>query len=143
MLTQAEANALIAMAKQFVSSAPISIPPGADDTYELVGANIKERFLLDVWRGSRRIAKLKYQTRARKIFVLVRLDIDGAPHTNPDGMTLGGTHIHLYRERYEDKWAFQPDPTLFTNLSNIQQSFGDFCGFCNAQGPPPFQSRLA
>lgn len=143
MLTQAEADALIAMTKHFTSSGLVSIRPGADESYELLGSDQRERFLLDVWRGTLRVSKLKYQTRAKKLWVLVRLDIDGAPHTNPDGAMLGGTHIHLYREGYEDKWAYPADPKNFRNLLDIQQSFYDFCSYCNIQGVPPFQPSFA
>jgi hypothetical protein len=142
VLTQAEADALLAMTKHFVNPAPISIPPGVDDTHELVGADPQERFLLDVWRGTLRFSKLRYQTRARKIVVLVRLDIDGAPHTNPDGARLAGTHIHLYREGYDDKWAYPVDAVRFTNLADTRKSFEDFCAYCNIQGVPPFQAGL-
>lgn len=140
MLTQAEAAALLAMTKHFMNASPISICPGVDDTHELVGADPKERFLLDVWRGTLRLSKLRYQTRARTIVVLVRLDIDGAPHTNPDGAKLPGTHIHLYREGYDDKWAFAVDPIRFANLVDTQNSLEDFCAYCNIQNVPPFQT---
>lgn len=74
------------MEKQFVRPpASISIPPGADETYELVGQGDRERFQLDVWRGTLRLSKLKLQNRARSVVVLVRLDVGAAPHTNPDG----------------------------------------------------------
>ena len=105
MLTQAEADGLLAMSKRFVSPPTVSLAPGVDDSYELASEDGKERFLLDVWRGVIRVSKLKYQNRAKKIVVLARLDIDGSPHTNPDGAQLGGTHLHLYREGYEDRWA--------------------------------------
>jgi len=92
MLTQAEADQFVRMAKHFVRPpATITIPPGADDTYELADINEREKFLLDVWRGTLRLSKLKLQNRVRIAIVLVRLDVDGAPHTNPDGALLPGT----------------------------------------------------
>jgi hypothetical protein len=36
---------------------------------------------------------------------LIRLDIDGRPHTNPDGTDFGGTHIHRYRAGHALDWA--------------------------------------
>jgi hypothetical protein len=138
-LTQSEADALIAMVKHFVSSTPISIPPGADNTHELIEADRKERFLFDIWRGTLRLTKLRYQTRGQKIVVFVRLDIDGAPQTNPDGAKLPGTHLHIYREGYEDKWAFPIDPARFPNLANVERSLDDFCAYCNIQNVPPIQ----
>jgi len=142
MLTQADADALIAMPKVFVSPRTVSVPPGLDVTFDLVGEENRERFLLDLWRGTIRLSKLKFQTRGRKVIVLVRLDIDGAPHTNPDGVRIGGTHLHLYREGYEDKWAYPLDRAQFTKPSDIQQAFRDFCGYCHIETIPPFQEAL-
>jgi len=142
MLTQAEADALIAMRKAFIRPGTISMPPGADQTYELIGDDRRERFLFDLSRGTFRLSKLKFQTRGKKVFVLVRLDIDGAPHTNPDGAKIDGSHIHIYREAYEDKWAYPIDPQKFRNLSDIQQTFLDFCQYCSIQDAPPFQEGL-
>ncbi len=142
MLTQSEADALIAMRKSFASPIMISLPPGADQTHELIDTDERERFLLDLWRGTIRFSKLKFQTRARRVVVLVRLDIDGAPHTNPDGMGLGGTLLHLYREGYEDRWAYPLDSNRFSDPANIQQTFEDFCNYCNIGGIPPFQESL-
>jgi len=142
MLTQREADILIAMRKSFVKPITISIPPGTDQTHELVGDDKRERFLLDFWRGRLRLSKIKYQTRGRKVIVLVRLDIDGAPHTNPDGTKLDGTHIHLYREGYEDKWAFPLEPGVFRDPSDIRKTFEDFCRYCNVQNTPQFQRSL-
>ncbi len=80
MLTQAEADQFIQMAKHFIRPpASISIPPGMDETYELAALDDRERFLLDVWRGTLRLTKLKFQNRVRTVVVLVRLDVDGAP----------------------------------------------------------------
>ena len=142
MLTQSEAEALIAMEKSFSSPNAVVISPGVDETYELNGADMRERFLLDLWRGMIRLSKLKVQTRGRSVVVLVRLDIDGAPHTNPDGKRLGGTHLHLYREGYEDKWAYPLDRGQFRNTRVITLTFLDFCRYCNVENIPPVQEAL-
>jgi hypothetical protein len=142
MLSQSEADALIAMRKTFVGSSAVSVPPGSDHTHELVGDDPAERFLLDIWRGTIRLLKLRFQTRARKVVVLVRLDIDGAPHTNPDGTRLGGTHLHLYREGYEDRWAFSVDPNEFADMADVRLAFDYFCRYCRIEGVPPFQAEL-
>jgi len=65
-------------------------------TLDLIGNDNRERFLLDLWRGIFKLSKVKYQTRGRQIIVLARLDINGAPHTNPDGGKVTGTHLHIY-----------------------------------------------
>ena len=102
----------------------------------------REGFFLDLWRGTIRLSKYKLQTRGRMIIVLVRLDINGAPHTNPDGQKLDGTHIHIYREGFEDKWAFPVDPAVFRNIDNVGTTFEDFCLFCHIEEIPPYQEVL-
>jgi hypothetical protein len=143
MLTQAEADQLMAMAKRFVRPpATVSIPPGADETYELAGPNNRETFLLDIWRGTIKLSKLKFQNRVRVAVVLARLDVDGAPHTNPDGVKLPGTHLHLFKEGFDDKWAYLIDPKAFTLLTDPGQTFKDFCSFCKIESPPAVQGVL-
>ncbi len=142
MLTQAEADALIAMQKRFITPRPISLPPGVDETHELIGEDKRERFLLDLWRGTMRLSKYKMQTRGRIIVVLVRLDINGAPHTNPDGQILDGTHLHIYREGFDDRWASPIDPELFRDVEDTGIAFKDFCRFCNIEEIPPYQEVL-
>ncbi len=88
------------MRKTFIDFTTVSLPPGSDQTHELIGDDKRERFLLDLWRGTIRLSKVKFQERGRKIIVLVRLDIDGSPHTNHDGAKLNGTHLHIYREGF-------------------------------------------
>ncbi len=142
MLTQTEADSLIVMRKSLATPGTIVMPPGIDGTHDLIGADPRERFLLDIWRGALRLSKLKFQTRARAIVVLIRVDIGGAPHTNPDGQSIGGTHIHRYREGYEDRWAEVLEPTEFSDPSDIAQAFGDFCRICNIAPVPSFQRGL-
>ncbi len=131
------------MSKRFVDPpSTISIPPGADDTYELAGLADRDKFQLDVWRGTLRLSKLKYQNRIRTTIVLVRLDVDGAPHTNPDGVLLPGTHLHLFKEGYDDRWAYSVNPSMFTLLSDPGTTFQDFCAFCKIEAPPPVQGVI-
>ena len=127
MLTEIEADSLIQMHKIFLSPPTILLLPGTDESHDLVGDYGRERFLLDLWRGTLRLSKIKLQTRGRKTVVLVRLDVASAPHTNPDGSRLGGTHLHVYRQGYEDKWAYPLNPEEFRDPSNILETFRDFC----------------
>lgn len=136
MLTQDEADAFLALQKQFVTHpGALTLDPGSDQTHHLVAAN-REEFLLDLWRGTIRLSKIRLQTRARVVYPLVRLDIDGAPHTNPDGVRLGGTHLHRYREGFEDRWAFPPDPVSFANLHDPAGALLDFCRYCRIEHAP-------
>jgi len=143
MLTQAEADQFMQMVKHFVRApASITIPPGADETYELASLDDRESFLLDIWRGTLRLTKLKFQNRVRIAIILVRLDVDGAPHTNPDGQTLSGTHLHVFREGYDDRWAYPVDPSKFTLLGDPGATFQEFCAFCKIESPPSVQGVI-
>lgn len=142
MLTQSEADHLIAMTKWFTTGGPLTLRPGTSQNIDLASSDPSQRFSLDVWRGTIRLTKVRYQNRARGSIVLVRLELDGPPHTNPDGATIGGTHIHVYREGYEDKWAVQLDPTWFKDTKDMIQSFKDFCRFCNITRLPMVQAAL-
>ena len=143
MLTQTEADQFMQMVKHFVRPpATITIPPGADDTYELAGPNNRETFLLDVWRGTLRLSKLKYQNRVQTAVILVRLDVDGAPHTNPDGEKLLATHMHLFKEGFDDRWAHPVDHAKFSMPSDPGTTFHEFCAFCKIEAPPPVQGVI-
>ena len=141
MLTQAEADALLAVQKRFVTSPGVlTLDPGSDQTHDLVAAN-REEFLLDIWRGTIRLSKIRLQTRARIVYPLARLDIDGAPHTNPDGQWIAGTDLHLYREGFGDRRAQPPDPASFPRVSDPAGALLDFLAFCNIAAVP-VQSSL-
>lgn len=144
MLSQAEADALLAAEKTFREPTLVSLAVGADATYDLVGSlsGSEESFLLDVWRGVKKAAKLKYQTRGRKVIVLARIDINGAPHTNPDGVRIDGTHLHIYREGYDDRWAYPLDRRIFSHHLNPSTTLLDFCRYCNIVDTPTVQAGL-
>lgn len=143
MLTQADADALLALAKRFEGPPTINLPVGADDRYDMVGGEREEEaFVLDVWRGRRRAVKMKFQTRGRNVVVLARLDLHGAPHTNPDGEQIGGTHLHLFREGFDAKWAFPLDIETFRDPSDFALAFNDFCRLCRVENPPVVQQGM-
>lgn len=141
-MQQEEADELLAMPKRFRSNEIISLPAGTRRSFELLGPGDREVFLLDMWRGTIRLTKYRYQTRARITTILARLDVNAAPHTNPDGSRVGGTHVHVYRAGFEDKWAYELDPQQFSNPHDGGRTFGEFCRFCNVTDTPLFQGEL-
>ena len=143
MLTQAEADSLKQMGKRRVDNRVWIYPAaGVRIAIPLVSRNGRERFLLDLYRGRIDIAKVTYQNRARKRLVLVRLDLGGRPHRNPDGSRIGSPHIHLYREGYEDKWAFPVPGPQFADLSDAWRTLEDFMRYCNVVDPPAITRGL-
>jgi hypothetical protein len=58
-------------------------------------------FMLDVTRATIRLTKATYQNRARQAIILMRLDLDGPPHSNPDALPSIGNYPWL--EPYKGK----------------------------------------
>jgi uncharacterized protein DUF6978 len=142
-LTQAEADALIALAKQRVDTREWDYPDlGGAISIPMVSTDRREQFLLDLRRGRIDLAKGTYQNRARQVVVLVRLDFGGPPHQNPDGEEIASPHLHLYREGYGDKWAFPAPGDRFVNLLEPWQMLEDFMRLCNIVEPPIIRRGL-
>jgi hypothetical protein len=112
MLTQVEADSLIASLKKLLLSKKLyKFPdPGGKSSLECKDGN-NNRYIIDVARGRIKFNKVTYQTRYNKSLILIRVDIDGPPHDNPNGEEIPCPHIHIYREGYDDKWLI-----LLTNI---------------------------
>jgi uncharacterized protein DUF6978 len=142
-LTHEEADSLREMPKKSASSDTVRWPdPGGKIAVDLLSTDEREAFILDVGRSYIKLSKLTLQTRARVTVVLVRLDIDGPQHRNPDDSELPCPHIHLYREGYEDKWAYPVPAEYFRDVTNRQQTVEDFMRFCRIVEPPLFSEGL-
>jgi len=143
MLTEEEADALIAMEKAFARPEPIELPgPGGCLKRALVSTDERESFLLDVnRRGAMVTVRCTYQLRYQVIIQLLRLDV-GRAHTNPDGQHLPGPHLHKYREGYDDKWAEPVSEPDFPALEDVRDTFVRFLGLCNVSGIPDIQGVL-
>jgi len=89
-----------------------------------------------------------FQTRYQEIFHLVRLDLNGRPHDNPDttpnnpifipyiGKHLPCPHLHLYQHGFDDKWALPIPEDNFSNPEDLIQTFKDFCRYCTITEVP-------
>ena len=136
-LSQIEADALMALEKRRADVVERDYPDlGGSLSVPLVSTDRRESFMLDLQRSRIVLTKGTYQNRARQIAILARLDFGGAPHRNPDGGHVGSPHIHLYREGYNDKWAFPVPGDSFADLSDSWRTFEDFMRFCNIVDPP-------
>jgi len=136
-LTQAEAEALIAMEKHRLDDARWDYPGlGGSISIPLFSIDKREDFLLDISRGKIDLLKGKYQNRSRQVVVLVRLDFGGQPHRNPDGEEILSPHLHIYREGYGDKWAVPVPADTFPDMNDLWRILEDFMRYCNITEPP-------
>lgn len=142
-LTQAEADTLIAVEKHRVSDDRSSFPTAGEKMeIPLQSADRREQFVLDLSRGRIDLAKVKMQNRGRQVVVLVRLDLAGAPHRNPDDEDIPAPHLHVYREGFGDKWAMHVPPNHFRDTTDVWVTFEDFLRFCNITRPPLVERGL-
>lgn len=142
-LTQAEAEALIAMEKHPDTNERHDFPMhGESLKVPLQSPDKREHFLLDLSRGRIDLQKVKMQNRGRQVVVLVRLDLGGAPHRNPDETEVPAPHLHVYREGYGDKWALPVPAQHFSDPSDFWTTFQDFLRYCNVTQPPHIDRGL-
>lgn len=142
-LTQAEADALIAMEKHRINEDHSDFPMGGQSlVLPLQSADKREQFLLDLSRGRIDLLKVKMQNRGRQVVVLVRLDMGGAPHRNPDGEEIPVPHLHVYREGYGDKWAIPVSADCFRAVGDVWATLEDFMRFCSITQPPNIERGL-
>lgn len=142
-LTQSEADALIAMQKVRGDELVYDYPDaGGKVTIGLVSRDERERFLLDISRGRIDLAKRTYQTRAKQCIPLVRLDLGGPPHTNPDAEVVTAPHIHIYREGFGDKWAQTLPSDRFPVAGDAWTLRESFYSFCSIVDPPRIERGL-
>lgn len=142
-ITQDAADALMAMEKMRTSEEIRYYPfQGESLRLPLTSTDRREQFMLDVSRGRIELLRVKYQTRARQVIILARLDLGGPPHHNPDGRDVACPHLHVYREGYGDKWAIALPPERFQDARDQWRTLHDFMSYCNITKPPLVQKRL-
>ncbi len=142
-LTQSETDALIAMEKHRATEDRSDFPMGGQSlVLPLQSADKREQFILDLSRGRIDLLKVKMQNRGRQVVVLVRLDLGGAPHRNPDDEEVPAPHLHIYREGFGDKWAVPIPADRFRDVGDVWSTLEDFLGFCNITQPPHIQKGL-
>lgn len=142
-LTQPEADALIAMEKHRVDDNEWTFPvPGQRLEIRLISPDKREPFLLDITRSQLRLTKATFQNRARQVVILMRLDLDGPPHRNPDDTEVLCPHLHMYREGFGDKWAVPAPSTRYPNPKDLFSTFEAFMQHCNITQTPIVQPGL-
>lgn len=141
-ISKAEIEYLLNLEQNCKSSQKYIFPSlGGKIEIELSSTDKKEDFLLDVWRSHIDLTRTKFQNRARNTIPLVRLDINSAPHKNPDGEQLAGTHLHIYKEGYNDKFAYSL-PGEFTDCKSPGDFLEKFMDYCHIIKKPIIEEDL-
>lgn len=136
-IPQSEADDLIGMEKHRVDDQEWLFPsPGDRIAIPLTSSDKREQFVLDVSRGQIKLSKATFQNRARQAIILIRLDLDGRPHRNPDGQEIPCPHLHVYREGFGDKWATPAPSDKFANTLDLFFTLDEFMTQCNITKRP-------
>lgn len=157
-LSQNDADQLFLLEKVLKEENPLyDFPVGGDKvSVPLVSADKKEDFIFDVTSSSISISKYTFQNRARKIEILRRLDLEGAPHCNPPvekapldflekyiGEEIPCPHIHIYVEGFGTRWAIPVEDVLSLPNAGNDDIAESFLRYCNVTEIPQFRKRLA
>ena len=136
-ITQAEYEFLMGQDKVFDDIInPIQLAPAPLQwTRQINSIASKETFSLDFYRGSFELSKYTVNKRYRQTIIMLRYD-NGGRHTNPDGVLFEGPHVHLYREGYNDKFAFTVAEINISANDTMEEIFKKIMHFCNVKNLP-------
>lgn len=143
MLSQERVDELLRMPKALEEKKEIEFPRhGLFKSLKATSEDGREEFLIDINRkGTIRLTKCTFQNRYAVVEILLRLDIDGPPHENPDGQVIPCPHLHIYREGAADKWAI-PLPAEFSDPTNLPKTLRDFLEYCKVKDIPAIQGSI-
>lgn len=132
MLSQAEIDYLLNVLKEMNGRKDIPFPgPSEYETIDLISWDKREKFVVDINRkGKIKLTKCTFQNRHQAGTILLRLEIDGRPHTNPDGEVIPCPHIHIAKESYGMAWAYPIPKEIFTNVDDLILTLIQFLEYC-------------
>ena len=100
-------------------------------TETLVSDEFGDIFKLDIRRQRIELKMLNCNSRADESWILARLDVNDREHKNPDRTTAPETHLHIYQEGYNGRFAYDPKKFGFKDFNNIPSLIRQFLKFCN------------
>lgn len=142
LVTQEEAEKLLKIEKIKIDNKEWTLPFGGNKiSVPLQSKNKKEKFMLDANTSRYCLKKLTLQNRTRETIILCRLDI-GITHRNPAGEEIASPHLHIYKEGFDDKWAYSLPEGIFLDINDRWQLLCDFMKYCNIVEKPNFKRGL-
>jgi hypothetical protein len=141
-ITQTEFDYLIKLGKRFEEANELVLGP-APLSWErnIIAIKTKDTFILDFYRGSFELSKYIYNKRYRQTIILLRYDAKGR-HTNPDGATFDGPHVHIYKEGFDDKFAYPVTDIGIDETDGMEAVLGKFLTYCNVKSIPSIQTTM-
>ena len=136
MLSQQEIECLLQILKELMEKQPLAFPSASDSQeYQIVSEDKRDKFIINANRkGHINITKCTFQERHQSGEILLRLDLNGRPHTNPDGEVLPCPHLHIIKENCGTSWAYPVPKVIFTDINDLLLSFINFLEYCKVKG---------
>jgi len=97
---------------------------------ELISDEFGDIFKLDLRKNKIELKVMNCNIRANDCFVLARLCVNDREHKNPDGIKVGETHLHIYKEGFNDRYAYNPEDHGFSDFDNVPALILQFADFC-------------
>lgn len=134
MLKQNEIDNLLNMLKMLETKGMFIFPSvGESSKVDITSLDGKDKFVVDINRkGKIKLSKCTFQERYTKDVILLRIDIDGPPHTNPDGKVIRSNHIHICKEGFDVRWAY-PLTGQITDAKDLIKALIEFLEYCKVQ----------
>ena len=67
---------------------------------------------------------------------------NGGRHTNPDGKSFDGPHVHFYKEGFGDKFAYPIEKIEVQNSDSMEEVLGKLLHFCNVRKKPTIEISM-
>ena len=139
-ISDKEAKELLHLEKHYFGDTVYYFPNNIN--IPLYSKDEKIEFSIDASANRVKLSKVKYQNRVYNNIVLVRIDINGAPHRNPDGTVIPCPHIHYYKEGFGDRIAEPLPPGIITSNDDVQKLI-EFMNFCHVKTKPNIQRAVS
>lgn len=105
-------------------------------THPILSQSNDIKFKIDIYRGNREPGRFTINLRFEETNdCLVRLDVEGGFHPNPDGSYSPNSHIHIYHNDYDkkDSYAYPIDLSEFPQIENLYNATVSFLDYANIQ----------
>ena len=133
MLSQSEAEGLIAVRKVFIERTPLTVNRPFNEQRQLRSDREPyETFYLNITQTAIEFGRYSTVTRFFQIPLIRACVNPDYVHPNPDGTEVKGSHIHIYKEGFLDRFAYPLSERGFTETAMVP-FIRAFLTYCNIE----------
>ncbi len=105
-----------------------------NERQEIISFKLGIKYLLTIKRGNIEKDRFSISIIFKDTYhTLVRIDINGGTHDNPDGTIAPKSHIHIYNDKYDkkDRFAYEINLKDFPDIYNLYNVYMSFLEYNN------------